>query len=238
MLRVMIFPLFLLLFSRLSIHTACSHSNACSVKPQEDVIQSSAQAVEAMKQSKEFQSFLIQSNQQRDATLEDKNFQEVIANLQAQAPLQEGQPNHQAGDTNQSGNLYIFVSFSMGEKALLNLAQEAKTYGATLILRGFKDNSYTKTATALQNVIIKTGQGFIIDPELFTLFGITVVPTYVLTRPFNLSAQERSQTPLHDRLQGHVSTRYALEIFAKEGELQVNARALLANASQEKRRHQ
>lgn len=125
------------------------------------------------------------------------------------------------------GSLYIFVSFSLGEKALLNLAQDAKQFGATLVLRGFKGGSYAKTVQALDKVILKTGQGVIIDPELYSLFNITAVPTFILTKPFQLRPEIRSQTPIHDKLQGHVSTRYALEAFAKEGDIKDKAQALL-----------
>ena len=74
------------------------------------------------------------------------------------------------------------------------------------------------------------GQGFIIDPELFSLFAVTAVPTTILSCSFQIHAVERTQTPLHDRLQGHVSIRYALEQFAKEGDLQNEAHSLLKKA--------
>ncbi|OFX02241.1 MAG: type-F conjugative transfer system pilin assembly protein TrbC [Alphaproteobacteria bacterium RIFCSPLOWO2_02_42_7] len=125
-------------------------------------------------------------------------------------------------------DLYIFVSFSMGEKALLNLAKEAKDTGATLVLRGFKEKSILKTVKALEKVIKTTGQGFIIDPELFDLFAITAVPTFILSKPVSFSAQERIQTLRHDRLQGHVSVQYALETFAKEGDLKNEAQVFLS----------
>jgi len=124
-------------------------------------------------------------------------------------------------------SLYIFISFSMGEKALLNLAHEAKQFGATLVLRGFHEGSYVKTAQALNKIILETGQGVIIDPELYSLFDITAVPTFVLAKPFNLIAVERVQTPLHDKLQGHVSPHYALETFSKMGDLKEEAQDLL-----------
>lgn len=125
------------------------------------------------------------------------------------------------------GNFYIFVSLSLGEKALLNLAIDVKRYGATLVLRGFKAGSYVKTVHALQKIIEKTGQGFIIDPELFTLFAIQAIPTFVLSKPFHLNASERIQTPLHDQIQGHVSPQYALETFTKKGDLKDEAKSLL-----------
>lgn len=121
----------------------------------------------------------------------------------------------------------IFASFSLGEKSLLNFAHEAQRYGAIFVLRGFKDGSYTKTVQALQKIILETGQGFVIDPELFTLFSISSVPTFILAKPFSFSTSQRIATPIHDRLQGHVSAHYALETFAKDGDLQSVAKAFL-----------
>jgi type-F conjugative transfer system pilin assembly protein TrbC len=119
----------------------------------------------------------------------------------------------------------------MGEPALLNIAKDAKQYNATLVLRGFKENSYARTAKSLQTIIEKTGQGFIVDPELFTLFNIKAVPTIILSRPFANEISDRKQTPIQDRLQGHVSLKFALETFAKEGDLQAEAKAILRQGS-------
>lgn len=152
-------------------------------------------------------------------------FQEIVTELQNNASKDFAAfrtPNKEA-----KGELYIFISFSMGEKALLNLSREVKRFGATLVLRGFHEGSYVKTAQELQKIILETGQGVVIDPELFTLFNIAAVPTFVLTKPFQLYAQERTQTPIHDKLQGHVGARYALEAFKKEGDLQQEAQHLL-----------
>ena len=66
-----------------------------------------------------------------------------------------------------------------------------------------------------------------VDPELFTFFSVSSVPTYILAKPFQLNSSERTQAPLHDRIQGHTSVHYVLETFAKEGDLQNEAKALL-----------
>ncbi len=154
----------------------------------------------------------------------DAEFQTLVSELQNKSTTLN---TEQHTDKLSLGELYIFVSFSMGEKALLNLAREAKLFGATLILRGFKERSYKKTAQALQKIIEKTGQGFLIDPELYKLFYIESVPSFILTEPFNLSSQERFSTPIHDRLRGHVSIRYALETFAKSGDFQEKANFII-----------
>jgi len=175
-----------------------------------------------------------------NALQQTKEFQDLVAELQNKLPeffenkKNASKQNADLPDQKPEGSLYVFVSFSMGEKALLNLAHEAKHYGATLVLRGFKKETlksgvqgYAKTVKALQQVINKTGQGFIIDPELFDLFSIQAVPTFILTKPFPLNAIERTQTPIHDRLQGHVSLHYALNIFIQKGDLKEAAQALL-----------
>lgn len=167
----------------------------------------------------------------------DPAFQEIMTELQSD-PLNttvnltlEAESNLREAslfDANlHEASLYIFVSFSLGEKALLKLAQDAKQFGATLVLRGFKDGSYATTVQALTKIILKTGQGVIVDPELYALFNITAVPTFILAKPFTLNPTERTQTPIHDKLQGHVSTHYALELFSKQGDLKDEAQSLL-----------
>lgn len=171
-----------------------------------------------------------ESLQRVEALQKDPAFQEIVAELQSNASQSQNTAVN-SGAENQGnlseGSLYIFVSFSMGGKALLNIAHEAKRFGVILVLRGFKDGSYLKTAQSLQNIILKTGQGLIIDPELYTLFNITAVPTFVLAKPFASQFHERIQTPIHDKLQGHVSVHDALETFEKEGDLQNEAQQLL-----------
>lgn len=172
-----------------------------------------------------FTQFQKESLQKVKELENNEEFQEIMAELQSPTPRIS--KNFKGLSAENSGELYIFISFSLGEKALLNLAQDAKRFGATLLLRGFKDGSYAKTVQALTKIILKTGQGVIIDPELYSLFDITAVPTFILAKPVTLNPTERTQTPIHDKLQGHVSTRYVLETFAKEGDLKNDAQALL-----------
>ncbi len=219
MLRDVVYSLFFLYFSNLEV--AASHHGACPARLQKDF----QKIIETAQKDKDFQAFLAESTQKQTAVLESKEFQEVVETFRVpQAQKQNSQ------DKSAPAEPIIFVSFSLGEKALLNLAHEAKIYGATLVLRGFKDNSYTQTVKALQKIIQETGQGFIIDPELFSLFAVTAVPTTILSRPFQFQTLERRQTPLHDRLQGHVSLHYALEKFTQEGELQEEAHSFLERA--------
>lgn len=192
----------------------------------------SLQKSESLQQDQQFQHFQEQTSQSAQSTLNDPAFQEWVTIVQNKDVL--SLENIASPPQETRGDLYIFVSLSLGEKAFLNLAHEAKRFGATLVLRGFIEGSYTKTAKALQAIIQKTGQGTLIDPELFNLFGITAAPTFVLATPFPLLTAERVQTPLHDRLQGHVSIQYVLETFAKKGDLKSEAKAHLQQASSQK----
>ncbi len=228
-------------------------TNSCKVIPiKEKNIQAlqeeSTQKVDELLKNKEFRDFQREGLQKKDPVLENKEFQQFITELNEKAltsfPTCQSTEKMLAANSQvlrPEVNLYIFVSFSLGEKALMSLAHEAKQYGAILVLRGFKacpcvggeleHNNYAKTIQALQKIILKTGQGVSIDPELFTFFSVFSVPTYILAKPFQLNSSELTPPPLHDRLQGHVSVRYALETFAKEGDLQSEAKAHLTKAS-------
>lgn len=177
-----------------------------------------------------FFKLLQQESLQKVETLRnDPTFQGIVTELQNNTSKDSSAFKDASKEVN--GELYIFISFSLGEKALLNLAHEAKRFGATLVLRGFREGSYLKTAQALQKIILKTGQGIIIDPELYSLFNVTAVPTFVLAKPFPLQSQERTQTPIHDKLQGHVSTHYALETFVERGDLKEEVHELLSRGA-------
>lgn len=207
--------------------SAFGNNSSCQVNLKEEVSSCSQDLLHPFQSSgyheKEILDLQEDSLKKVEALLKDEDFQNVVENLQDKTPILETSQHVQ---DKFRGEVLIFVSFSMGEKALLNIAEEAKRYGATLVLRGFYKNSYKKTVHALQKIISKTGQGFSIDPELYTLFEIQAVPTFILTKPFGMNGSERTFTPLHDKLQGHVSLRYALETFTKGGDLKGIAQAL------------
>jgi type-F conjugative transfer system pilin assembly protein TrbC len=232
--KKLLHPLILLIFLNISPTVSSQNcgqkANSCAVSSGEDAL------------SKDIQFLHDSSLQKVEKLLKDAEFQSIVSEMKTKSVS----PSHSVNISETSKthapyfsdflaskppSSYVFVSFSMGEKSLLSLAIEAKRYNVSLVLRGFKEGSYTKTAKALQRVIQKTGQGFIIDPELFTLFNVTAVPTFIVSKPVPLFATERVQTPLHDRLQGHVSLRYVLELFAKEGDLKNDAEILLEKGS-------
>jgi len=236
MLRALIFLIFLIFSPLIAAENCEQHSlrgnplkeekKSCAISVEDDL-------------SKDVRSFRDESLQKADEILRDKGFslrlfqdfiaEEGVKNQRTRFPLENVSLPHTLPNSRflTPASFYVFVSFSLGEKALLNLAADAKKWGAPLVLRGFKDGNYTKTAKALQKIIQTTGQGVIIDPELVALFAVTAVSTIVLSKPIPLLSTERVQTPFHDRLQGHVSLQYALEAFVKEGDLGSEAKTLL-----------
>lgn len=117
------------------------------------------------------------------------------------------------GELKAEADLLVFVSSSMSKESLKTLSKEVEEYGGTLIVRGFKDNEF-------KNSIEYFPESFLIDPELFEEFKVANVPTFVLL-----------EDNRHDRMSGFVSTRYALEQFAKNGDMKQEAKALLEKNS-------
>lgn len=110
----------------------------------------------------------------------------------------------------QEYELYIFVSLSMPQARLIELLRDAKQYDGMVVLRGLKNNSYKDTANYLQKIIEKAGAGLMIEPNLFTEYNITKVPTFVL----NDSVLKK-----YDKVTGNVTLKYALAEMKRHGEL-------------------
>ena len=115
---------------------------------------------------------------------------------------------------------YIFVSSSIPKKNLISLAIAAKKHNAYLVMRGLIENSYPKTTAYLQEIIEKSNNGFVIDPELFKLYQIKQVPAFVVSNKIeHCPSLEDCKAPKYDKLVGNVSVHYALEQIVKNGEL-------------------
>ena len=125
--------------------------------------------------------------------------------------------------------LMIFVSSSIPKSSLKDLMIQAKESGGVLVFRG-AIGSIKNTAKVLAE-ISRENVSAIIDPRLFDLFQIKLVPTFVvLTKDYQdceaISDQESSTsnitnkisnnsnchfTPIHDRITGNITLNYALE---------------------------
>lgn len=103
----------------------------------------------------------------------------VNADIDSMLNAYQGIKKKPGGQIKAGGDLLLFVSFSMPENEFLELARQAKNYGATLIIRGFKDNRLSETKVAALK-LNTSGAKWAIHPELFKTFSIDKVPAVVV----------------------------------------------------------
>lgn len=121
----------------------------------------------------------------------------------------------------EQGAVLIFVSFSMPERVLENLSRQAYQYGATLVLRGFVDDSLDKTKD-LARKVNPYGAPWQIHPELFDTFNVVNVPTYVMTSDLEsiengCSLRNECATNLgYTSISGDISLMAALDYFRRD----------------------
>ncbi|MFP5305123.1 MAG: TrbC family F-type conjugative pilus assembly protein, partial [Gammaproteobacteria bacterium] len=61
--------------------------------------------------------------------------------------------------------------------------------------------------------------GFAIDPTLFSRFGVSSVPTWVLLlEPLRTCTKDRCEGPRHLRVSGEAGVRHVLETMEREGD--------------------
>jgi type-F conjugative transfer system pilin assembly protein TrbC len=104
---------------------------------------------------------------------------------------EQSQPSAQNTQT-----LYIFMSFSVPKQVWLDLWKQVDRYPFQFVLNGLPDNSFKKLA----NKIKEYGCPVTINPSLFTKFGVTAVPTFVLVDKGTVKA-----------VSGNISLEYAMQ---------------------------
>lgn len=133
-------------------------------------------------------------------------------------------------DPEESVTFQVFVSHSMSKNLLRAYAKAAKKYGAVLVFNGLPAGSWQELSRLVTEI---SGD----DPELvaiqindqaFGQYGITLVPSFVLSREEEVFSENPKIT--FDKVAGSVSIRRALEIFAGGGELQEIASNKLVTA--------
>jgi type-F conjugative transfer system pilin assembly protein TrbC len=124
--------------------------------------------------------------------------------------------------------LQIFVSSSMPIGLLKSYAREAIRYNGVLVFRGLPAGSFYKLSQLVTDISSDI-TGYIamqIDDEAFKAFDIKSVPTIVLSKPASIFS-EQVRGGSFDKISGNITIKYALEVFAKEGDLKTNAREVL-----------
>ncbi len=124
--------------------------------------------------------------------------------------------------------LQIFVSHSMPISLLKRYAREAIKYKGVLVFRGLPAGSFHRLAKLVSDISGDNAEGIAmqIDDEAFKAFNIKIVPTIVLSRSASIFS-EQVKGGSFDKIVGNVTIKYALELFAKEGDLKANALELL-----------
>lgn len=110
-------------------------------------------------------------------------------------------------------DLMIFASFTMPAESLKRIVSQANRVGASVVLRGFKNNSLKDTALAIQ-ALGEQGGNVLVNPNAFTKYKIQAVPTMVLARAETIDQVDNEGCALPDNyvaVSGDVSLDYALE---------------------------
>ena len=118
--------------------------------------------------------------------------------------------------------LKVFVSSSMNSNLLTQYALSAKKYGATLIFKGLPNGSWIELSNLIANLtknIENTDEISIqIDDEAFKFFGITSVPSFVLTEESGDPVRDEKLI-VYDKASGNIGIKGALKLFAGSGDL-------------------
>jgi len=123
--------------------------------------------------------------------------------------------------------LQIFVSSSMPKLLLRDYAKEASIYGGVLVFRGLPKGSMIKLTELVRDISDEDYPAAMqIDDESFAMYGVDSVPAIILSQNEGFGQIER-QIPKHDKIYGNVPIRYALESFAKSGNLADRANEIL-----------
>lgn len=117
-----------------------------------------------------------------------------------------------------SEELMIFASFTMPEASLKRLVNQANRVGASVVLRGFKNNSIRETTRAI-HALKEQGGNVLVNPNAFTKYKIEAVPTFVLTRATAADAVDEQGCALPDTyvsVAGDVSLDHALDVVSRQ----------------------
>lgn len=118
-------------------------------------------------------------------------------------------------DTEHRTGPIVFVSLSVPMGSLVQLASDAKSVGGVLVMRGTVNGSLAQTVAAVQR-LAQQGVEVQIDPQAFTRYQVSVVPSVVV----DLSGQSGCEATraCADRsalVEGDVTLRHSLDHIAK-----------------------
>ena len=114
-------------------------------------------------------------------------------------------------------DLLVFASFSMPTESLKRLVVSVSKVGGSVVMRGFKNNSYRETVAAI--AALGEGQAHVsIHPKAFSQYKISAVPAFVLAKldiAEKLDEDGCSLPENYAAIAGDVSLEYALSEISK-----------------------
>ena len=122
--------------------------------------------------------------------------------------------------------IIIFVSFSMPQEMLWSYSEQAKQYGARVVIRGLVENNFKQTVSAM-NIGKDRYLKLDINPNLFKAYGISKVPSIVV-----IGSKDTDKAA--DQFTGSVSLKYALEESSTIGDQQNYSLKVLNNSQNDK----
>ncbi len=114
----------------------------------------------------------------------------------------------------------VFMSLSAPAESWRQWSREAARIGAPLVLRGFGPDGLQAAVKRIGPYLDREG-GAAIDPRLFRLFDIAVIPAVAVVPDGIPPCRSRGclsdEAPPHDRVAGNIGLGAALEAVAAEG---------------------
>jgi len=123
--------------------------------------------------------------------------------------------------------LQIFVSSSMSKQLLKAYAKEASRYNGALVFRGLPSGSFRELTDLVMEISDDNYPAAMqIDDEAFSNFNIQNMPAIVLSKHAAMFS-DQSLPNKFDKVAGNITIKAALEIFARDGDLSLQAKELL-----------
>jgi conjugal transfer pilus assembly protein TrbC len=168
-------------------------------------------------------------NYQSNQNIQPLNFRAQLPGINGFAKKIDNKIDDKNAEAVISGDVLIFISFSMPDVSLKQWAEQASRLHTPLVIRGLIHNSFDETQkkiaqfTASEMVEIeKTGKkgGVVLDPRLFTDYEITQVPAVVVrnTTMECLPTQSCPHIYPFDVVMGDIGLDSALDIIAHQEE--------------------
>lgn len=123
----------------------------------------------------------------------------------------------------------LFVSFSLSDQMLAQYLKQSRQYQIPMIMRGFIDNSFKKTAYKMYEMTKSKNQGGIaIMPDWFVKFNIDQVPALVIfSSDAHCETAKVCNPNAYDVIYGNLSIHDLLDHIVQEGTQAKTAMAIL-----------